>query len=71
MAYSEKVIAENAVVESYDNAFYKVRSGDGLQDVNYLRGFQVTQGTRVGDEGRLVYRSTPSSGLPYFIKKSE
>lgn len=63
-----KIIEDASVTEYRKDGFYKVEAGNNVQ---WLRGTQLTPGSRVGDTGRLEYRSGPASGLYYFVREHE
>lgn len=71
--YPPRLLAERAeVTERRDDGFYRVVNLDAPDDlvhgVWWMRPFQ-TGGAKVGDRGRVVYQTTPSSGLAYFIRE--
>ena len=67
MMEKEKVIGRCILVE--------IREGDYAQkyeyengDVEWLSGWNRASNVKVGDKGLMVYRSTPSWGLSFFVK---
>jgi hypothetical protein len=50
------------------NGTQKYVWGDDVTNVMYLSGFNRASNVKVGDRGKLVYKSTASSGLYWFSK---
>ena len=54
----------------------EIRKADGAQkylldngEVEWITGWPRASNVSVGDRGKIVYRSTPSYGLHFFIKE--
>lgn len=64
----EQVIHKHAILE-------EIREGDFAQmyrvsskDVIWISGWPRAKGVKVGDIGKIVYRTGPNYGLHFFIK---
>lgn len=72
MAEKEKTIPGARVAEisvgrqtiTFDPSF-------GFDGILILQGINRQSGLKVGDTGKLTYRSSPSAGLWYFVKDDE
>ena len=67
---SEKVVGRATLIEKRkEDGAQKYELEDGK--VEWITGFPWASNVKVGDTGVLVYRTTPSYGLVFFVKDKD